>query len=178
MARTAAAARKMSGRALAFAAAAAVLLMAVAVAPKAALAGRPLRDPNNPIPDPDSYQAAQEYHASQQAPQGIAYGTPGNYAVAGGATSRDGFAASATGGAVGALWPQAMAAASRTGGGPYSGPYGGYGGGAYGRNGMYYGRDRTNWPNHSAGSMAIAGGQTAAVASTGKASAAAFGGRR
>jgi hypothetical protein len=124
----------------------------------------------------------QQHHQEQQQQPPPYYpsygGSGGNYAVAGGATTREGYAASATGGAVGALWPQAMAQAARTGGGPFAGPYGGYGGGMYGRNGFYYGRDRTQWPNHSAGSMAIAGGQTAAIASTGKASAAAFGGRK
>lgn len=216
--------RSRRHRAAAPSAAAVLLLAATAamVAPERA-AARPLRDPNNPIPAPGTYQAAQiyhaetampgsaesemaaghaaaAYHAQQQEMQGqhqfqdpqqqqqqeqhyqqqIPYypGAGGNYAVAGGASSRDGYAASATGGAVGALWPQAMAQAARTGGGPFAGPYGGYGGGMYGRNGFYYGRDRTQWPNHSAGSMAIAGGQTAAIASTGKASAAAFGGKR
>lgn len=180
------------------AAAAALFLLAAGamVAPQAASA-RPLRDPNNPIPAPGTHQAAQEYNAGllaaggaaggqhpqqmqqmQQQPMQPAYYNPGNYAVAGGATSREGYAASATGASVAGLWPQAMANSARVGGGPFAGPYGGYGGGMYGRNGFYYGRDRTNWPNHSAGSMAIAGGQTAAIASTGKASAAAFGGRR
>jgi hypothetical protein len=156
---------------------AAVALLALASAPRPA-ASRPLRDPNNPIPKPHSYHAAMEYHAETQNPYPVQSREQGggNYAVAGGASSRDGFAASATGAGVGALWPQAMANAYRTGGGAYSGPYGGYGGGMYGRNGFYYGRDRTNWPNHSAGSMAVAGGQTAAIASTGKAHAAAFGG--
>jgi hypothetical protein len=103
----------------------------------------------------------------------------GNYAVAAGPSTREGYAASATGGAVGALWPQAMANSARVGGGPFSGYGSGFGGGgAYGRDGFYYGRDRTNWPNHSAGSMAVAGGQTAAIASTGRASSAAFGGKR
>lgn len=154
------------------------MLLVAVVALSRPAAARPLRDPNNPIPAQDSYQAAQQYHAEAQNPYPVqSREQGGSYAVAGGATSRDGYAASATGGAVGALWPQAMANAYRTGGGPYSGPFGGYGGGMYGRNGFYYGRDRTNWPNHSAGSMAIAGGQTAAIASTGKATAAAFGGR-
>lgn len=188
--------RSSSSRRRAPSAAALFLLAAAAVVAPQAASARPLRDPNNPIPAPGTHQAAQEYNAGvlaaagpggqhpqqmqqmQQQPMQPAYYNPGNYAVAGGATIREGYAASATGSNVAGLWPQAMANSARVGGGPFSGPFGGYGGGMYGRNGFFYGRDRTNWPNHSAGSMAIAGGQTAAIASTGVASAAAFGGRR